>query len=81
MGKKKSHVNIYHGYGHTKNLVVYGHVLKSMPEPMVHHTSDPAFNIFQLFRLFFVKPAGKQRVRLYWHNQVLESTTEEDGMF
>lgn len=81
MGKRKSHVSIYHGYGHTKNLVIYGHVLKSMPVHLVHHFSSPFLNTLQLFKMFFVKPEPREKVRLYWFGQVLETTTEDDGLF
>ncbi|MES2646275.1 MAG: App1 family protein [Bacteroidota bacterium] len=81
MGKSNTHVNIYHGYGHTNDLVVYGHVLKSMPRKMRHDFNHPFKNIIQLLRLFFVKPVADARVRLTWKSMVLEGTTEKDGLF
>src|SRR5829696_6339962 len=81
MGKSKTHVNIYHGYGHTNDLVVYGHVLKSMPQAMRHDFTQPVKNIIQLLRLFFVQPLAGARVRLTWQSKVLETTTENDGLF
>lgn len=81
MGKRKSHVTVYHGYGHTSDLVVYGHVLKSMPAPMRHDLEHPVKNIFQLLRLFFVKPVQGAKVQLTWKNKILHTTTEKDGFF
>jgi phosphatidate phosphatase APP1 len=81
MGKNRTHVNIYHGYGHTNDLVVYGHVLKSMPHNMRHDFKHPVKNMIQLLRLFFVKPLAGALVRLTWQNMVLETTTEKDGLF
>ena len=81
MGKQKTHVNIYHGYGHTDDLVVYGHVLKNVPASMLHNSNDPFRNMFQLLRLFFVKPMAGEKVQLHWKGQLFESVTEEDGLF
>jgi len=81
MGKSKTTVNIYHGYGHSEDLVVYGHVLKSMPATLQHDFKHPIKNMLQLLRLFFVKPVANARVRLYWNSQVLETLTEQDGFF
>jgi len=81
MGKSKTTVNIYHGYGHSEDLVVYGHVLKSMPATLRHDFKHPIRNMFQLLRLFFVKPLAGAKVRLCWKSQVLETTTEADGLF
>ena len=81
MSSTKTHVNVYHGYGHSDDLVVYGHVLKSMPANMVHDSDHPIKNMFQLLRLFFVEPLANENVRLYWKNQVFETVTEMDGFF
>lgn len=79
--RERAAVKIYHGYGHTHDLVVYGHVFKKLPAPRRKYTSNIFSNIVQLMRLFFVKPLPHTRVRLIWYDQLLESITETDGFF
>lgn len=81
MGNSKTHVNIYHGYGHSGDMVVYGHVLKSMPATMRHDFKRPIKNIFQVLKLFFAKPVACAKVRLSWQDRILETTAEKDGLF
>ncbi len=74
-------VKVYHGYGHTHNLVVYGHVLMNKPLTRIHYTNNIFANIVHLFRLFMMKPLSKVMVTLAWRNQLLQATTEKDGFF
>lgn len=74
-------VKVYHGYGHTHNLVVYGHVLMNKPPVRERYTNDILSNIMHLFRLFMVKPLSGVNVALQWRGQVLQATTENDGFF
>src|SRR5687767_7679011 len=74
-------VKIYHGYGHTHDLIVFGHVFRKLPSPRRKYTNNIFSNILQLLRLFFVKPLPNVRVRLIWYDQLLESVTEDDGFF
>lgn len=74
-------VNVYHGYGHTQDLVVYGHVLKGKSFSQKQYTNNILINIFNLIRLFFIKPLPNARVQLFWQNQSFYSTTEKDGFF
>ncbi len=74
-------VKVYHGYGHTHNLVVYGHVFKSRAVIRTLYTGNIFTNIFHLFRLFFVKPLSHAKVQLHWGSQVICSITAEDGFF
>ena len=78
---KNATVKVYHGYGHTHDLVVYGHVLKNKPVMRRHYTNNVLLNIIHLLRLFFVKPLAHAKVQLHWRNQLLHSTTEDDGFF
>ncbi|HEY1055509.1 MAG TPA: phosphatase domain-containing protein, partial [Emticicia sp.] len=74
-------VKVYHGYGHTHNLVVYGHVLAGKPAKTDQFSDNLLVNTIQLVKLFFVKPLPNMRVNLQWGNQQLYSTTESDGFF
>lgn len=77
----KAVVKIYHGYGHTQNLVVFGHVLKGKTFTQKHYTNNALINIFNLIRFFFVTPLPGVQVKLYWQEQVFYTTTEYDGFF
>ncbi|RYU94736.1 App1 family protein [Emticicia agri] len=74
-------VKVYHGYGHTHNLVVYGHVLAGKPAKPDKFSDNLIINTLQLVRLFFVKPLANIRVSLQWGNKQLYNTTESDGFF
>jgi phosphatidate phosphatase APP1 len=74
-------LKIYHGYGHTHDLVIYGHVLKKLPVRRTKYTRNIFSNISNLLRLFFIKPVAGVKVRLLWYDQMLESRTEDDGFF
>jgi phosphatidate phosphatase APP1 len=72
-------IKVYQGYGHTHDLIVYGHVLKRQPAAHTHYSGNHLANIFYLLRLFFVKPFPQTRVRLQWGNQELLGVTDEEG--
>jgi phosphatidate phosphatase APP1 len=74
-------VKVYHGYGHTHNLVVYGHVLAGKPARPDQFSDNLFINVVKLVKLFFVKPLPNVRVKLQWGNQQLYSTTASDGFF
>lgn len=78
---KKVAVKIYHGYGHTHDLIVFGHVFKKLPAERVRYSDNIFVNIIRLLGLFFVKPLPGVAVRLFWYDQLLESRTEDDGFF
>jgi phosphatidate phosphatase APP1 len=78
---KRASVKVYHGYGHTHNMVVYGHVFKRKAITWPKFTNNIFYNAFRLLRLFMVKPFPKGKVQLLWSNKVLESTSEDDGFF
>jgi len=71
----------YHGYGHTHNLVVYGHVFADKPPVRTSYTNNIFSNIFQLLKLFFVKPLAGVPVRMFWQDQLITGLTEPDGFF
>ncbi len=74
-------VKVYHGYGHTNNLVVYGHVLKRKNFLQRKYTNNAVINFINLIRLFFITPIPGARVMLQWQNQCFYSTTTKDGFF
>ncbi len=74
-------VKVYHGYGHQKNLVVYGHVLAGNVVVASRYGNNAIANAIRLVKLFFVKPIPKVPVRLDWGDQQFDSTTETDGFF
>jgi phosphatidate phosphatase APP1 len=74
-------VKVYHGYGHTENLFVYGHVLKGKSFIQKHYTNNTLINIINLIRLFFVRPLPHARVKLQWQNECYYASTEKDGFF
>lgn len=74
-------LKLYHGYGHTHDIVLYGHVLNNRPFIRKKFSSSPIANIIQLIKLFLVKPVRGAHVRLTWRNQVVETKTSADGFF
>src|SRR5689334_18992567 len=80
-GYKNAKVKVYHGYGHTHDLVVYGHVFAKQPTPRTSYTNNVLINILHLLGLFFVQTIPRAKVQLQWRNQVIDAVTEDDGFF
>ena len=74
-------VKVYKGYGHQHNLHLSGHVLKISSDPSTSYHSGILRNIFQLFKLFFVKAIAGAPVMLKWNDQEIRAVTETDGYF
>jgi len=74
-------VKVYHGYGHTHNLVVYGHVFKRKAKTSQGFSDSFFVNTVHLLKLFVLKPYPFVKVRLHFHGQMIEQTTEYDGFF
>ncbi len=74
-------VKVYHGYGHTHNLVVYGHVFKFKAKNAQNFSNNLFRNIIHLFKLFVIKPYPFVNVRLYFYGQVVDQRTQYDGFF
>ncbi|MDF2192949.1 phosphatase domain-containing protein [Paraflavitalea sp. CAU 1676] len=74
-------VKVYDGYGHTHNLVVFGHVFGSRPAVQHQFTNRLLVNIIHLLKLFFVQPVPRANLRLHWRGQVMETRSEDDGFF
>ncbi len=74
-------LQVYDGYGHPHNLVIFGHVYKGKPAGERKYTSNIFANIRRLIRLFFIKPISRAKVVLEWQGMFLETLTEKDGFF
>ncbi|GAA4799744.1 App1 family protein [Olivibacter ginsenosidimutans] len=75
-------IKIYNGYGHRKNLVIYGHVLKGKQrnESMEWNTNGWRYT-FRILRLFLLRPLGKAHLRLFFRDQIVDTIAEADGFF
>ena len=78
---KRTSVKIYHGYGHTHNLVVYGHVFKFKAKTKQNFSNNLFVNIVHLFKLFVVKPFAFAKVRLNFYGQIVDHKAAYDGFF
>lgn len=78
---RKAVVKVYHGYGHTANLFLYGHVLKRKPFIQKHYTKNIFINFINVVKLFFVTPRENSKVQLIWQNETFQTITEADGFF
>lgn len=74
-------VKVYHGYGHTGELQVFGHVLTRSPFPERRTRYHLLGNIWSLLRLFMVKPKPLADVQLQWQGQTIHARTADDGFF
>lgn len=74
-------VKVYHGYGHTHNLVVYGHVFRYKAKTKQTFSNNLFVNIVHLLKLFLLKPYPFVKVRLTFGEQEVYQKTEYDGFF
>lgn len=74
-------VKVYHGYGHTNNLVVYGHVFSFKAKATQNYSTNIWINIVYLIKLFVVKPKPFVNIRLNFYGQIIENKTAYDGFF
>ncbi len=74
-------VKVYHGYGHTHNLVVFGHVFKQKLKYNQKFSDSLWTNMVNLIKLFLVKPYPFANVRLSFYGQTFLNKTEADGFF
>ena len=74
-------IKVYHGYGHTEQLTIYGHVLKFGPLPRRHFSKGAITNTLALLRLFMVKPYPKATVQMEWEGEKFTAETDADGFF
>lgn len=81
MMNKNLSVKIYHGYGHTHNLVLYGHVFKFKAKTKQVFSPNFLVNMVHLLKLFMVKPYPFAQVRLHFKGQVIYQKAAYDGFF
>ncbi|WP_129715583.1 App1 family protein [Pedobacter sp. SYP-B3415] len=81
MSVSQPSVKVYHGYGHTHNLVVYGHVFRKHSNPRQVFSNSLFVNVRHLLRLFLVKTWPFVKVRLRFRDQEIYNRTEYDGFF
>jgi phosphatidate phosphatase APP1 len=77
--KNKRFVKIYHGYGHTHDLIVFGTLFRSKPYSIQHYTTNVLLNVVRLLRLFLVRPVRDAKLRLNWYGQQFLGETADDG--
>jgi len=81
MAAKNISIKVYHGYGHTNDLVLYGHTFRKLPPEYKSQSSNSFTNLFRLLRLFFVKPVPRIPLKIIWDQQVIDTVSEDDGFF
>lgn len=78
---EKPAIKIYHGYGHTAGLTVFGHVFKVSPFPRRKYRQGFFRNTLALLRLFLVKPFAGATVQMEWKGRNYTAVTNTDGFF
>jgi phosphatidate phosphatase APP1 len=81
MASKKIAIKVYHGYGHTHDIVLYGHAFRKHMPVYKRQSGNSLTNLFRLLRLFFVKPVAGIPLKVKWDEQVIDTVTEDDGFF
>lgn len=79
--KNSVSIKLYHGYGHTHNLVIYGNVFKFKARTTQNYSNNLFVNIAYLLKLFIIKPYPNVQVRLTFYDQIITQVAEYDGFF
>ena len=74
-------VKVYHGFGNSSQIIVFGHVFKLSPLPRTKFNKNFWTNTFALFRSFMVKGVVKGKVVLKWGDKEYTTYTATDGFF
>lgn len=74
-------IKAYHGYGHTDQLVLYGHVFKRSPLPRSRYSKSVLNNTWALLRLFMIRPLPNVALQTEWQGQILRTTADANGFF
>lgn len=77
----KGSIKLYRGYGHQKNLVMYGHAFEWKAKRKQEVYSGSIANMIHLLKMFMVRPYPYAKVRLKVMGREMETTAEEDGFF
>jgi phosphatidate phosphatase APP1 len=81
MGSKKIAIKVYHGFGHTHDIVLYGHVFRRHVPVYDRHTRNPLMNMLRLLRLFLINPVPDVSLQVKWEDQSIPAVSEYDGFF
>lgn len=79
--QRKAFVKVYPGYGHTGDLVIYGHVLTRELRLSGTKSNTIVGNFLRLLRLFRARPVPFAPVVLQFGDQVIQGRCEHDGFF
>lgn len=74
-------LKLYRGFGHTHDMVLFGHVLGNRRKKSDPHRKNPLGNLLHLLNLFIVNPQADVRVRTNWQGVSIETISEADGFF
>ncbi|MGZ3923540.1 MAG: App1 family protein [Flavisolibacter sp.] len=74
-------IKVYHGYGQSNQLQVFGHVFTLSNTPRRKYRKSFLRNTWALFRLFMVRPFPCVDVEMHWKDQVYSCKTDNDGFF
>jgi phosphatidate phosphatase APP1 len=74
-------IKLYHGYGHSHNLVIYGNVFKYKAKTTQNYSNNLLVNIVYLLKLFILKPYPDLKLRLSFYDQIVTQVSEYDGFF
>jgi phosphatidate phosphatase APP1 len=79
--KKRIKIKLYHGFGHTHDIILFGHVFKRTVRLREDYRGGAVSNFFWLLRLFFVTPVKNIPVVVNWEGQQIATISEFDGFF
>ncbi len=78
---KQLRLKLYRGFGHTHDLLLFGHVLSNRPKKETTQKKSAIRNLLHLISLFIVNPVGKVPVQTTWQGKVIKTVSETDGFF
>jgi phosphatidate phosphatase APP1 len=74
-------IKLYHGYGHSHNLVIYGNAFRFKAHTTQNYSNNLFVNIAYLLKLFIIKPFPFLQLRLSFYDQTIIQVAEYDGFF
>jgi phosphatidate phosphatase APP1 len=74
-------IKVYHGYGHSEQLSIYGHVFKLSPLPRSRYSKSVLNNAIALLRLFMVTPYPNASLQMEWEGKKLTAQADKDGFY
>ena len=73
------YIKLYYGFGHTHDLMLYGHLFDNKPVIRKGYSNSVLINTWHLIRLFFLRPVPGRPVELHWEFQKVQNKTATDG--